>query len=101
MTDDKDAFIDGPVADPTVVRQLTSRLLQTYEDFINQFDGRVEYVEGFMAAHNFHVFVVEQLVQETGNPVWRNGAATTFERRMKHPGKYDTRQGSQNETKRP
>ncbi|MEZ4594541.1 MAG: hypothetical protein R3D55_25865 [Chloroflexota bacterium] len=90
MSEDQD-LVYGPVADPTVVRQLTSRLMQAYEDFINTFDGRVEYVEGFMAAHNFHVFVVEHLVEETGSDVWRNGAATTFERRMKNPGEYDTK----------
>ena len=93
MSNDDNKYITGPVADPTVVRQLTSRLMQTYEDFINSFDGRVNYSEGFMAAHNFHVFVVEHLVQETGSPVWRNGAATTFERRMKNPGEYDTKKG--------
>lgn len=92
---DSENVIYGPVADPTVVRQLTSRLLQTYEDFINNFDGKVEYAEGFMAAHNFHVFVVEALVEETGNPVWRNGAVTTFERRMKSPGEFDTKKGEQ------
>jgi hypothetical protein len=85
--------IAGPYADPTVVRQITSALLKTYEDFINGFDGEVTYVEGMMAAHNFHVFIIEALVDETGEDIWRNGAVETFIRRMKNPGEYDTKSG--------
>lgn len=83
-------FIQGPVADPHVVRELTTRLLNTFNDFMASFDGRVDYAEGFMAAHNFHVFVVENLVEATGNPIWRNAAATTFKHRLENPGQYDT-----------
>lgn len=93
MSDSDKKFIYDPVVDPHIVRQLTNRLLKTYDDFINNFDGEVEYVEGFMAAHNFHVFVVEHLVKETGNDIWRNGAAATFSRRMESPGEYDTKKG--------
>lgn len=85
--------VDGPVADPAVVRALTSALLAAYDDFIDDFDGEVTYAEGMMAAHNFHVFVIEHLVKETGSEVWRNGALTTFERRMRNPGEYDTKVG--------
>jgi predicted glycoside hydrolase/deacetylase ChbG (UPF0249 family) len=91
MSDKKTIY--GPPADPAIVRQLTSHLVRAYEDFVNSFDGKVDYLDGFMAAHNFHVFIIEHLVEETGNPVWRNGAATTFEQRMKKPGEYDTKKG--------
>lgn len=84
---------EGPPADPHVVRALTNNLLQTYEEFLNTFDGEVTYVEATMAAHNFHVRVVEHLVQETGDDIWRNVALATFERRMKNPGAYDTKGG--------
>lgn len=85
--------IKGPPTDPTVVRALTSALLETYEDFINNFDGEVTYAEGMMGAHNFHVRVIENLVEETGNDIWRSGALATFENRMKKPGEYDTKTG--------
>lgn len=84
---------DIPPADPTVVREFTSALAKAYEDFIHNFDGELTYAEGMMAAHNFHVFVIEHLVQLTGDDIWRNGALATFERRMKNPGEYDTKTG--------
>ena len=87
------ANIEGPPTDPTVVRALTSALLETYDNFINNFDGEVTYAEGMMAAHNFHVYVIESLVDITGDDIWRNGALTTFKRRMKNPGEYDTKKG--------
>lgn len=89
MTDKE--IINGPVVDPTVARHFTSHLLQAYEEFLANFDGNITYAEGMMAAHNFHVYVIESLVLETGNPLWRNGALTTFERRMNNPNEYDTK----------
>ena len=86
-------LISGPVTDPTVVRQITSHLLIAFDDFMKNFDGNITYAEGMMAAHNFHVYVIESLVEETGDPVWRNGAATTFARRMNNPGDFDTKVG--------
>ena len=86
-------YQERPIADPTIVRQLTSHLARAYENFINSFDGRVDYVEGMMAAHNFHVFVIEYLVRATGQAIWRQAARDTFVHRMNNPGAYDTKRG--------
>lgn len=86
---------DIPPADPFVVRELVNHLLQAYGEFLQGFEGEVTYIEGLMGVHNFHVQAVEHLVQETGSDVWRVAALGTFERRMKHPGDYDTRQGEE------
>ena len=86
-------LIFGPPTDATIVRALTSSLLEVYDDFINNFDGEVTYAEGMMAAHNFHVLVIEHLVEVTGDDIWRNMAMATFERRIKNPGEYDTKTG--------
>lgn len=93
MTSDDRPTIEGPVTDPAVVRALTTALLETYDDFINGFDGEITYAEGMMAAHNFHVYVIEHLVHETGDDIWRNGALATFARRMREPGEFDTKVG--------
>ena len=94
------AIINGPVADPTIVRELTNHLLEAYEEFIRKFDGGLTYAEGMMGAHNFHVQVIEALVEETGHPVWRNAAKTTFARRMDHPGEQDTKMGGNDKNER-
>lgn len=83
--------ISGPPGDAVVIRALTSTLLDAYNDFISDFDGEVTYVEGMMAAHNFHVYVIEGLVVETGDNIWRDGALTTFAKRMQDPGAFDTK----------
>ena len=85
--------LSGPPGDAVVIRALTSTLLDAYNDFINDFDGEVTYIEGMMAAHNFHVYVIEGLVEETGEDIWRDGALTTFAQRMQDPGAFDTKVG--------
>lgn len=86
-------YASGPVADAAVVRAITTRLLDTFNDFTANFDGELTFVEAMMAAHNFHVFVIENLVEETGDAIWRKTAVSTFERRMNDPGQYDTKVG--------
>lgn len=80
-------------ADPDIVRKLTKCLTDVFEGFLGGFDGDVDYIDGFMAAHNFHVFIVEHLVNESGSDVWREMAESTFAERMNDPGTYDTKKG--------
>ena len=91
MSSKSSKLIFGAAADPNIVRGLTMHLLDAYEKFLNGFDGDVDYVDSFMAVHNFHVRSIEHLVEESGSDIWRNAAVTTFERRMKVPGDYDTK----------
>ena len=81
--------------DPTVIREMTEALVKAYENYVNSFPGRVTYTEGFMAMHNAHVAIIEDLVQETGAGIWRIAARDTFSQRMDNPGAYDTKEGPQ------
>lgn len=83
----------GPPAEPVIVRAICDHLLKAYDEFINNFDGKVDYLDGFMAAHNFHVMVIEHLVEETGVEDLRVMASSTFERRMMNPDRQDTKVG--------
>lgn len=92
MSKGKYVLVSEP-GDPAVIRALCDRLFRVYDDFINNFEGEVSYVEGFMAAHNFHVYIIDALVRETGEEVWRKAALDTFSRRMERPGEFDTKVG--------
>jgi hypothetical protein len=52
-------------ADRGVVEELTGRLIACYEEFISEYLGRnpegMAYIDGFMAAHNFHKAIVLDL----------------------------------------
>jgi hypothetical protein len=48
-------------ANEAVVRALTEHLRRAYEEFLSRAEVPVEYVDGFMGAHNFHVLVVLDL----------------------------------------
>jgi predicted glycoside hydrolase/deacetylase ChbG (UPF0249 family) len=87
----------GPIGDPTVIRALTSHLARAYEEFINNFDGRVDHVDGFLAAHNFHTSVVKNLAETTGKELWYTVARDTFARRMNKPEGFDTKDGFESE----
>jgi hypothetical protein len=87
----------GPIGDPTIIRALTSHLAHAYEEFINNFDGRVDHVDGFMAAHNFHAYVVKNLAETTGKELWYTVARDTFARRMNNPEGFDTKDGFEDE----
>lgn len=65
-------------ADPYIVKQFADRLLETYNEFINQYPGTVDYIDGMMAVHNLFRVVVGHIAEETGNNIWWNVAATTF-----------------------
>jgi len=67
------------VADPHIVRLFTEHLIAAFESFINDYPGTVEYVDGFMAAHNFHKAIVGHMVAETGLPDLWKLALDTFE----------------------
>lgn len=65
-------------ADPHIVGLFTAHLVRAYEQFVNDYPGTVDYIDGLMAAHNFHKAIVGHLVEETGLSVWWNVALTTF-----------------------
>lgn len=66
-------------ADPHIVRLFTDHLVAAFEEFVNEYPGTVDYVDGFMAAHNLHKAIVAHLVEETGTAVWWDMAAGTFQ----------------------
>ena len=65
-------------ADPHIVRLFADHLVRAYEQFIHDYPGTVDYIDGLMAAHNFHKAIVGHLVEETGQTIWWNIASTTF-----------------------
>lgn len=75
-------YMDGPVADPYIVRQFANRLIEAYEQFVNDYPGKVDYIDGLMAAHNFYVNVIEHLIEETGEDIWRVAAVSTLQQAM-------------------
>lgn len=81
----------GPPADPEIVKGFTLALISCFENYVNNFDGNVDYIDGLMAVHNFHVRIVEHLVEESSNGIWRSIALDTFKQRMADPGNYDTK----------
>lgn len=81
------------VGDPTVIRQMCTHLTRAYEEFVNSFDGDLTFVEGVMGVHNFHVYMIEDLVSRSGKDIWRQVAKDTFAGRMDNPGQFDTKVG--------
>lgn len=65
-------------ADPHIVAAFTKHLIAAYEQFINEYPGTVDYIDGLMAAHNFHKAITGHLVGETGISAWWNISLTTF-----------------------
>lgn len=66
-------------ADPHIVKAFADYLIAAYERFIAEYPGTVDYIDGLMAAHNFHKAIVIHLVSETGVQEWWNVALATFE----------------------
>lgn len=86
----KPTVVTGPVADQHVVRLLTNYLVKSYQAFINDYPGGVDYVDGFMAAHNFHRAVIEDLAGRTGQAdVLFPSAAATFAEAMERAAEGD------------
>jgi hypothetical protein len=74
-------------ANPVIVKGLVDHLMSAYEDFINENDN-VSYVDGFMAAHNFHCAIIFNLEKEAGMDadqalLFRQMAIKTFEERLR------------------
>lgn len=67
-------------ADPFIVKQFTNHLIAAFEQFIRDYPGNVDYIDGFMAAHNFHKVVIGHLVEETETPLLWNMALATFQK---------------------
>jgi hypothetical protein len=71
-----------------MVRRFTNHLLDAYEQFINAEPGDISYIDGFMAAHNFHCQIVFHLGRDAGflpteTLDLRRIAIATFTERMK------------------
>lgn len=49
------------VADEQKVRKLMDYLVKAFEDYCNAQVDRVEYLDAFMAVHNFHVLIILDL----------------------------------------
>ncbi|MCW7072202.1 MAG: hypothetical protein OCU12_07775 [Methanophagales archaeon] len=87
------AKINGAAADPHIVEMFTRHLMRSFMEFAIEYPGDVDYIDGIMAAHNFHVRVVENAVEESGVEVWRDVALETFRERLACPGGWDTAVG--------
>jgi hypothetical protein len=72
-------FLTANAADPHIVKLFANHLIAAFEQFIASYPGKVDYVDGFMAAHNFHKAIVEHLVGETGDAIWHDMALATFQ----------------------
>ena len=58
--------MDHLTANEQVVREITNHLMRAFQQFINDHpDDYVDYVDAFMAAHNFHVAMVLDLEERT------------------------------------
>lgn len=77
-------------ANPDVVRPFVTHLLKAFDEYVNAHE-EIAYMDGMMAIHNAHVRIIEHLVEETGQELWRDAALATFANRMKNPGRYDTK----------
>lgn len=53
-------------ADPAVVKAITDRLIDTYQQYLNEVDN-TDFVDCLMAAHNFHTAVVCHLAETSGD----------------------------------
>ncbi len=45
-------------ADPVEVKKILDHLLEAFEDYYNNAEEPVDYIDAFMAVHNFHMVVV-------------------------------------------
>lgn len=45
-------------ANEPLVRSIMEHLIAAFNEFVDNYDGDIDYVDGFMAAHNFHVFLI-------------------------------------------
>lgn len=79
---DKYVTIPEITADPFIVTAFTNHLLEAFDEFIATFDGRLDYSDGLMAAHNFHKAIVLDLVDRTDAPEWIVVAKATFDQSM-------------------
>ncbi len=76
--------IPGLTADPKIVKELAGILADAYEAYADkaaESGTPLSYIDGFMAAHNFHKAIVQHLeeVAPAGIPgVWANMALATF-----------------------
>jgi hypothetical protein len=80
---------DGEIArgDEATIRALCNALLRAFEEFYNASPTPVDYVDGFMAAHNFHVQIVLDLERRVGMDhndklFWRKVALDTFRKAL-------------------
>jgi len=74
-------------ADKAVVRALCNHLIHAFEEFYNSSPTPVDYVDGFMAVHNFHVQIVLDLEARIGMDhndklFWRKIALDTFKKAL-------------------
>lgn len=79
MSDEKYITVPGMTADPHIVRLFTNHLAQAFQAFIDEYPGDVDHVDGFMAAHNLHKWVVQHLAEDTDWEGWWFLAAGTFQ----------------------
>lgn len=82
----KKTYVTLNAADPHIVKSLADHLIAAYEEFINEYPGNVDYIDGLMAAHNFHKAIVIHLVAETGWDGWWALAKGTFEEAVAREG---------------
>lgn len=69
---------DQIVADPHIVKAMTNHLLAAFNQFIRNYPGNVDHVDGFMAAHNFHKTIVLDMVKQEGDLGLVGAAVETF-----------------------
>ena len=70
-------------ANRDLVELLTSQLIAAFEGFVATSElGSVPNADAFMAAHNFHKWVVGRIVSESGNEMLWVAAAATFQAAM-------------------
>lgn len=55
-------------ADPERVRPLTEHMLRAFEQYMNEVapEAGVPYIDGLMAAHNFHKQIVLDMIERAG-----------------------------------
>lgn len=77
-------------ANPKVVKALMDHLISAFEDFYNEHaenGTEMDFIDGFMAAHNFHCVIVLDLekrlkLQPRDQLFFRKLAADTFKQAM-------------------
>jgi len=76
-------------ANEKTVRALLDHLTAAFEEFCRTYPGPVDYIDGFMAAHNFHCVIVLDLERRLkADPerqlFWRRVAVDTFKLAMEN-----------------